>query len=179
MKTTGPTKVYLYDVETFLVLYDALCRGIWLLLFHMEVTSLLSWSWQGEGVLALSLECNNSYYYNLCASPEIRHISRNFFFCFWKLWKCIASAVLFLEIVYYVQWISFPYNSSLEIFRQVWNNAINLHMQAHMQNSQKISNFICQSKYLHIQLSVYVDLYFIRFFLLNENINFTSSWIMS
>lgn len=101
------------------------------------------------------------------------------FFCFWKLWKCIASAVLFLEIVYYVQWISFPYNSSLQIFRQVWNDAINLHMQAHMQNSQKISNFICQSKYLHIQLSVYFDLYFINFFLLNENINFTSSWIMS
>lgn len=174
MKTMGPIKVYLYDVETFLVLYDVLWGGIWFLPYHMEVTSLLSWSWQG--IHTLSLECNKSYYYNLCASLEIRHISSNFF-C--KLWKCIAHAVLFLKIVNYVQWTSFPYNSSLQILRQVWHNAINLHMQAHMQNSQKISDFICQSRHLHIQLSVYFDLYLLKSFLLNENINFTSSWIMS
>lgn len=163
MKTTGCIKVCLYDVETLPVLDDVLCGGIWLLLYHTEVISLFTWSWQGNHTL--SLECNNNCYYNPCALLG-----------FWlmSLYKCVAHAALFLEVVYYVQWISIPSNSSLKILRKVWNNTMNLHMQTHMQNSQKFCNFICWSKVIfglakmHILLSVYFDLYFFKSFLLND-----------
>lgn len=101
--------------------------------------SLLSWSWQG--IHTLTLEYNNSCYYNLCASLEIRLISGNYFLNHGN----IFCTLFFLEILDYTEGIFFLTNSSLQILTQVWNNALSLHMQAHMQNSLLSSAiYICK-----------------------------------
>lgn len=91
----------------------------------------------------------------MCLTSISRLISINYFS--WKLYKCIACAVFFLEMVYIIhcmvyiiQRISAPLNRSLQILRKVWNNSINLHMQVYMQNYKNLQF------YLQVQISTHI-----------------------
>ena len=77
MKNAGLVKVCSYELETFPMPEDMLCKRVWLLHYYMSVVSSLSWSWQG--MHACTLKYSNSCYYSLCPSLEIRLISGNFF----------------------------------------------------------------------------------------------------